>query len=139
MKQRLLDILVCPYDKKWPVKLHIFEEREIENTKLPSKDENTNVICRFYCAKKKIKLVEERPDGNHIITENIKQINYENDCRDCLSHEIIAGIIVCPECKNYYPIIDEIPMMLKVELRNEDVERNFTDKWADKIKEMLQK
>ncbi|MBN1328970.1 MAG: hypothetical protein JXA54_05810 [Candidatus Heimdallarchaeota archaeon] len=139
MKQRLLDILVCPYDKNWPVILHAFEKRNIENPKLPAKDENTKVVCRFYCAKKNIKLVEENPIGNHVLVENIKKIDYEKDCSECLSHEIVAGIIECSECKNYYPIIDEIPMMLKTELRNEDIERAFTDKWADKIKEILQK
>jgi len=139
LKQRLLDILVCPYDKNWPLMLHTFEERDIENAKLPSKDENTNVVCRFYCAKKKIKLVEEKPDGNQVLLGNIKQINYEKDCRECLSHEVTAGVIECLKCKNYYPIIDEIPMMLKTELRNEDIERDFTEKWAEKIKEMLQK
>jgi uncharacterized protein YbaR (Trm112 family) len=43
------------------------------------------------------------------------------------------GILVCEKCKRYYPIKDEIPVMLPDELRkkNEDIE--FLQKWKSKI------
>jgi hypothetical protein len=44
---------------------------------------------------------------------------------------------ICPKCNNFFPIIEDIPMMLKPELRNEDIEREFTNKWADKLKELF--
>lgn len=137
MKLRLLDILVCPNDKAWPLKIYTFEERKLSDVKLPIKNDLTKVVCRFYCAKKNIKLVEEQENGKLKVLEVIKDISYESDCKDCLMNEISAGIIECQKCQTHYPIIDDIPMMLKVELRNEDIEKQFTEKWADKIKEIL--
>ena len=139
MKLRLLDILVCPYDKEWPLKVHIFGQQEIKDIKIPMQNEITKVVCRFYCAKKDIKLISEDKDGKVTLLEQAKEISYDNDCKDCLSQEINAGMIECSNCKSFYPIIDDIPMMLKTELRNEDIEKQFTEKWVDKIKEILPK
>lgn len=38
--------------------------------------------------------------------------------------DISEGVIFCPQCSRYYPIIDEIPIMLPDELRdkNQDIE-----------------
>ena len=105
MKLRLLDILVCPIDKDWPLKVHIFEEREIEEPKLPKKDEVTNVVCKFYCAKKDILIVDES-SGQNKVTKEAKKIKYEADCKECLSKEIVAGMISCSKCSTLYPIIE---------------------------------
>ena len=136
MKLRLLDVLVCPDNKEWPLKVHIFEEREIEEPFLPKEDKNTKVVCTLYCPKKQIKLTKDSDNEEVIVTKDASKIKYETDCKECLSSEIVAGLIVCPDCKAVYPIIDEIPMMLKKELRNEDIEKQFTEKWAEKIKEL---
>ncbi|MGC9778743.1 MAG: Trm112 family protein [Candidatus Heimdallarchaeota archaeon] len=138
MKLRLLDILVCPLDKEWPLKVHIFEDRNIDDPKIPKKDEETKVVCRFYCVKKDIQIIDESNDQNKV-TEDAKKINYDSDCKECLSKEIVAGMIMCPKCSTLYPIIDEIPLMLKAELRNEDIEKQFSEKWSDKIKELMTK
>ena len=130
MKIRLLDILACPEDKTWPLKVHIFEERELEEVKIPQADELTKVVCRYYCGKKGIILLDEEKQQP---TSEAKNVDYQKDCKECLTKEIISGVIECHSCNIYYPIIDEIPVMLKVELRNEDIERDFTTKWAEKI------
>ena len=139
MKLRLLDILACPQDKNWPLKAHIFEKKQIENPIIPEKDKNTNVVCRFYCAKKGIKLIEEINQGEYEISKKVNKINYSADCKECLSVEIVNGVIECRKCGNYYPIAEEIPMMLEPELRNTDVENEFINKWSGKIKELSQK
>ncbi|MFW9923644.1 MAG: Trm112 family protein [Candidatus Thorarchaeota archaeon] len=136
MKLRLLDILACPIDKTWPLKCFSFEEGKNVIEKLPQMDEDTNLICRYYCGKYQKILFDEEKQKT---TEEAKKINYDKDCKGCLSNEIISGIIQCPKCENYYPIIEEIPMMLKEELRNEEIERDFTSKWSEKIKELLVK
>ena len=50
---------------------------------------------------------------------------------------IVDGAMFCTDCGRYYPIIDEIPVMLPDDLRNknEDVEflKKFQDKLPDKI------
>ncbi len=136
LKLRLLDILVCPDNKEWPLKVHVFEEREIEKPFLPDEDIITKVVCSFYCPKKQVKLTKETKKKEIVVTKDASKIKYETDCKECLSSEIVSGLIECPSCKVFYPIIDEIPLILQKELRNEDIEKQFTDKWAEKIKEI---
>lgn len=79
MKRKLMDILACPIDKKYPLELHVFEEKE----------------------------------------------------------EIVEGLLICPECNRWYPIIEEIPHMLPDELREKDEDLVFLRKWKDKIPEKI--
>lgn len=46
--------------------------------------------------------------------------------------EIVEGLILCPKCNRYYPIIEEIPRMLPDELRSEKEDLKFLKKWRDK-------
>ena len=45
------------------------------------------------------------------------------------------GALFCSKCSRYYPIIDEIPVMLPDELRKKDRERDLTflRKWQGKL------
>ena len=47
--------------------------------------------------------------------------------------EIASGIITCPKCNRWYPIIDEIPHMLPDELREQTEDILFLKKWKDKM------
>jgi uncharacterized protein YbaR (Trm112 family) len=47
--------------------------------------------------------------------------------------EILSGIITCPKCNRWYPIIDEIPHMLPDDLREEKEDTAFLRKWREKI------
>ncbi|OYT53751.1 Trm112 family protein [Candidatus Bathyarchaeota archaeon] len=73
-------------------------------------------------------------------------------CAICKSHplelyvfeekdEIVEGLLVCPnpECKMWYPIIDEIPHCLPPDLRNKKEDLAFLKKWKDKIPEKVLK
>ena len=42
-----------------------------------------------------------------------------------LNVEIKSGLLVCPQCKRWYPIIDTIPHMLPDEYRNKNQELEF--------------
>jgi uncharacterized protein YbaR (Trm112 family) len=46
---------------------------------------------------------------------------------------IEEGILYCSKCNRFYPIIDEIPIMLPDELRDRDKDMKFLQKWRDKI------
>lgn len=46
---------------------------------------------------------------------------------------INEGVLFCNECLRYYPIIDEIPIMLPDELRERQTDINFLQKWKNKI------
>jgi uncharacterized protein YbaR (Trm112 family) len=45
------------------------------------------------------------------------------------------GVLFCTKCSRYYPIIDEIPVMLPDELREKQKDRDidFLKKWQSKI------
>jgi uncharacterized protein YbaR (Trm112 family) len=49
--------------------------------------------------------------------------------------EILSGMITCTKCSRWYPIIDEIPHMLPDELREQNEDIPFLQKWKDKIPE----
>ncbi len=124
MKYRLLDILACPECKGWPLKLLIFETKQYEYKILPEE----TPYCRDYC-------------GLH--GRMIKEIDAEKlDCRSCVKTEIVSGMLICPKCGRWYPIMEEIPIMLPDEYRFRDDERererSFLERWREKVpKEIL--
>jgi len=50
---------------------------------------------------------------------------------------VSEGVIVCTKCFRFYPIIDEIPIMLPDELRNKKLEINFLKKYKEKLPEKI--
>jgi uncharacterized protein YbaR (Trm112 family) len=53
--------------------------------------------------------------------------------------EISEGVIVCPQCNRFYPIIDEIPHMLADNLRSKEEDLKFLRKWQAKVPEKVAK
>ncbi|HID17651.1 TPA: Trm112 family protein [Candidatus Bathyarchaeota archaeon] len=47
--------------------------------------------------------------------------------------EVEEGLILCPSCGRWYPIIEEIPHMLPDELRDKEEDLSFLEKWKEKI------
>jgi len=77
MRRKLLDILACPIDKAYPLRLLEFSNKD--------------------------------------------------------SDVIVDGVMICEKCKRFYPIIDEIPVMLPDDLRNKKEDLEFLRKWKDRI------
>lgn len=50
---------------------------------------------------------------------------------------VVDGILLCSECGRYYPIIDEIPVMLPDSLRNRKEDLDFLAKWKGKVPERV--
>lgn len=50
---------------------------------------------------------------------------------------IVEGVILCRQCGRYYPIIDEIPVMLPDNLRNKKEDLAFLEKWRGKLPETV--
>jgi uncharacterized protein YbaR (Trm112 family) len=50
---------------------------------------------------------------------------------------ILEGVLICPQCGRYYPVIDEIPVMLPDELRSRKEDLGFLERWASKIPEKV--
>lgn len=50
---------------------------------------------------------------------------------------ICEGVIFCPKCARFYPIIEEIPIMLPDELRDKKQEVEFLKKFKNKLPEKI--
>ncbi len=56
------------------------------------------------------------------------------------AEEIEEGVIVCPNCLRWYPIIESIPHMLPDHLRSKDEDLSFMENWKDRFpQEILEK
>ncbi len=51
--------------------------------------------------------------------------------------EIAEGLLVCPECNRWYPIVDEIPQMLPDDLREVKEDLSWLEKWKDQVPERV--
>jgi uncharacterized protein len=54
---------------------------------------------------------------------------------DKIINEIVIkeGVLFCSQCSRFYPIIEEIPVMLPDELRDKEKDIQFLQKWQQKI------
>src|SRR2546426_12527550 len=46
---------------------------------------------------------------------------------------IVDGVLLCGRCKRFYPIIDEIPVMLPDGLRNRREDLEFLKRWRSRL------
>lgn len=46
---------------------------------------------------------------------------------------ISEGILFCSQCSRFYPIVEEIPVMLPDDLRDKQKDIEFLQKWREKI------
>lgn len=115
MKKHMLDILACPIDKNYPLELIELNVKDLEKEFLK---ENNYLINN------------EEEQKNNIKKNNRDKVNQENEIKD---NEkvivIIDGILYCKKCSRFYPIIDEIPIMLPDELREKEKDLQFLKKW----------
>jgi len=121
MKYRLMDIIACPYDKHFPLKLTIFtinkyEKRDVKLRRKPA----CEIICQY--KGKKVDELEEIPQ-----------------CEECFKYEIEYGVLYCEKCMRWYPIIDEIPILLPDEYRKKEEDIKFLKRFKDKIPEDILK
>jgi uncharacterized protein YbaR (Trm112 family) len=112
----MLDILACPMDKNYPLDLIELQVKEFENDKLRESDFLND---------------DKTSKKNNLV------INQENDTRGEGTKDkiiiIIEGILYCKKCLRFYPIIDEIPIMLPDELREKEKDLEFLNKWKNNI------
>ena len=121
MKYRLLDLLACPIDKAFPLKLIVFSEKTYERTVKIERDEP---LCEEYCGLNRCSVKGKTAS--------------ELGCEKCVKLEVVEGLLICSSCGRWYPIEDEIPSLLPDELRDKEDDLNFLRKHRDKVpKEVL--
>jgi uncharacterized protein YbaR (Trm112 family) len=123
MKKNMLDILACPLDKNYPLELIELNVKELEkedkvkeNYHPLNNDENTPIL-------------KKNNNGGGNKANEIK--------RKEKVIIVIDGILYCKKCSRFYPIIDEIPIMLPDELREKDKDLQFLTKWKHSIPEEI--
>ena len=120
MKKHLLDILACPIDKNYPLDLIELHVKEFENDIL----RESNFLND-----------DKNSKNNNLV------INQENDITGEVTKDkiivIIEGILYCNKCLRFYPIIDEIPIMLPDELREKEKDLEFLNKWKNNIPQKI--
>ena len=125
MKKHMLDILACPIDKNYPLDLIELNVKDLEKEFLKENNHPIN---------------NEEEQKNIIKQNNKDKVNQENEIKD---NEkvivIIDGILYCKKCSRFYPIIDEIPIMLPDELREKEKDIQFLKKWKNYIPEYILK
>ncbi len=119
MNKKLLDILVCPFDKVTPLDLFEFEMKTtiysgVEDNKVPSYDD------RLTNEKKVTSTPSIDTKTNSYLESNPESIVKE-------------GILFCKTCIRFYPIIEEIPIILPDELRDKKKDIDFLKKWSKSI------
>jgi uncharacterized protein len=104
MRKSLLEILACPIDKHSPLELI---EINVYLTNESSSD--------------------KRSDNRKTLGE----LTYN----DTTYYNVIVkeGVLFCSRCSRFFPIIDEIPIMLPDELREREKDMRFLLEWETKI------
>jgi uncharacterized protein YbaR (Trm112 family) len=104
MRKSLIEILACPIDKHSPLELI---EINVYLTNESSSDKRSD----------NRKTLRERTNND---------TTYDNVI-------VKEGVLFCSRCSRFFPIIDEIPIMLPDELREREKDMQFLLEWETKI------
>jgi uncharacterized protein YbaR (Trm112 family) len=104
MRKSLIEILACPIDKHSPLELI---EINVYLTNESSSDKRSD----------NRKTLRERTNND---------TTYDNVI-------VKEGVLFCSRCSRFFPIIDEIPIMLPDELREREKDMKFLLEWETKI------
>lgn len=112
MIKSMLDVLVCPFDKVSELELFELEVKPIKK-KIEHKDEH------FKPEDTGIKFSDDSVKDNEV--------------------EIVEGILFCNNCLRFYPIVEEIPIILPDELRDKNKDLDFLRKHSSSLPEKIVK
>jgi uncharacterized protein YbaR (Trm112 family) len=104
MRKSLLEILACPIDKHSPLELYEINIHQAKEFASGKRSENKQNL-------------EE---------QNVNDTTYDNVI-------VKEGVLFCSRCSRFFPIIDEIPVMLPDELREKEKDLQFLREWEAKI------
>ena len=104
MRKSLLEILACPIDKHSPLELIEINVHLANDSSSDKRSDNK-------------KTLEEQTDND---------TTYDNVI-------VKEGVLFCSSCSRFFPIIDEIPIMLPDELREREKDLQFLLDWETKI------
>jgi uncharacterized protein YbaR (Trm112 family) len=108
------------------LKLNISSLKEFENVFDRTNNNLSKKCIELLNSKVKSNIVEfsKNPQYKNL-DEILPDLYFINKFK--LEFEIKSGILLCPECKRWFPIIDTIPQMLPDKYRNQKIEIKFLE------------
>ena len=126
MNKKLLDILVCPFDKVSSLELFQFKSKpNPDNDSAVNKMEGLNNQNFIEDGKKNDQGIKEIKKSNENPTT--PEIN------DQSSEIVEEGLLLCRTCMRFYPITEEIPIILPDELGDKKKDMEFLQRWNESI------
>ena len=113
MLKQLLDILVCPFDKESSLELFELKTRKFEA--------NNDVV------------IDENDKGERGLKDSPSNIKDQYN-KDIVIEE---GVLFCNDCSRFYPIVQEIPIILPDELRDKDKDMEILNKWSNSLPDKI--
>lgn len=138
MNKKLLDILVCPFDKVTSLELFEFQpaaalvaapESPNDSSSIDKSDKKITEEQRF-----KTEAVRIEDSGSY----QDQPLNTNSQAQNGNGSSIVKeGLLLCRSCLRFYPITEEIPIILPDELRDKKKDIEFLKKWGEFIPTQL--
>jgi len=115
-----LDILVCPFDKVSSLELIVFKIHLNSSTE----------------SSRSSSLTDQDAITKDGVNMETNKTNHQDGpiTTSALSSEIIQeGLLLCRTCMRFYPITEEIPIILPDELRDKKNDIQFLKTWKESI------
>ncbi len=122
----MLDVLVCPFDKE--SELELFELKTRPMGYVAQSGENKSEF------ESGLKSNNNRAQDSTVKASNTADM--ENTDNDVIIED---GILFCNSCLRFYPIVEEIPIILPDELRDKNNDLDILRKWCDSLPEKVVK
>lgn len=122
MNRKLLEILVCPFDKVSSLDLIEFKSAPIAGQLRENTDKNQT---------KKVEAT--LPDSKLIGISDSDSVDNINSSNAEVGTIVEEGLLLCKTCFRFYPIIEEIPIILPDDLRDKKKDIEFLNKWKGSI------
>ena len=123
MIRRMLDVLVCPFDKESELELFEFKTRPMGNIAQSGEIKSGSEFG--------LKSNDNRARDSTVKLSNA--VDIDNDV------VIEDGMLFCNSCLRFYPIVEEIPIILPDELRDKNNDLDILRKWSDSLPEKVVK
>ncbi len=126
MNKKLLDILVCPFDKVSSLELFQFKAK--------ASFASVNTISNKGGQDSKSTLTSENENGIKMNDASTNPTsNSVSDMNEGTTEIVEEGLLLCRSCLRFYPITEEIPIILPDELRDKKKDLEFLKTWNESI------
>jgi uncharacterized protein YbaR (Trm112 family) len=132
LNKKLLDILVCPFDKV--SSLELFQFKSKSNPDKPTTiandkgSESEDILTNEREIDEKMKDTSKGAKNPPVLETNEESLEIVEE-----------GLLLCRTCLRFFPITEEIPIILPDELRDKKKDIEFLKTWNESIPKDLLK